>query len=356
MKIKLKKEAVAEKIRQMIRKGELVPGQKLPRGTELAASFGVSHITLRAALEELAGEGLIASVQGKGTFVAGDGYIRAAGKILIIRDGLRSLRDACNYILPGFEKRCCELQLLTETVTDNFIRGAAAGSFRKILKQNGFTGVLIPGGGFTESDPLAGLLHECGVPVLIAHGTALDPGRTGLPVMRTDYAGAWRDGVKFLRSCSFKRIAFLANALFKTRYYTEEEMMNEFEQLGAEADPALVTSSLPEDSQFESALKKILQAEPEAVFCGSDAFAMRVCEYLKARGIRVPEECSVLGFGGYPGGGFCTPALSTVDFQYAAIGEKAADLLAEPEKLKGNGFDVFTPHKILIRETVRNFK
>ena len=78
---------------------------------------------------------------------------------------------------------------------------------------------------------------------------------------------------------------------------------------------------------------------------------MRICELLTARKIRIPEDIAVLGFGGYPGGDFCTPALSTVDFQYTAIGERAAELLADPRKVEERKFDVFTSHKILIRES-----
>ena len=98
-------------------------------------------------------------------------------------------------------------------------------------------------------------------------------------------------------------------------------------------------------------MARLLEARPDAIFCGSDFFAMRVCELLCARRIRIPEEIAVLGFGGYPGGNFCTPALSTVDFQYNAIGEKAAELLADPELLDKKNFDLLTPHKILIRES-----
>ena len=76
-----------------------------------------------------------------------------------------------------------------------------------------------------------------------------------------------------------------------------------------------------------------------------------VCDHLAARNIDVPRQIAVLGFGGYPGGDFYTPALSTVDFQYNAIGEKAAELLAAPETLTGKRFDIFTPHKILCRES-----
>ncbi len=351
MEIRLKKEIVAEKIRSMIRNGELTFGTKLPRGTEFAKALGVSHITLRAALEELAREGVVSLVQGKGTYITGDGHLRAAGKVLIIKDTFDSLRSVCNYILPGFEKRCCELRIITETVNRDFIVNGSTGAFRKKLKQNGFTGLLVPGGGFQKNDALVPFLRESGIPVLVAHGTSLDPERTGVPVLRTNYSAAWDDGVKFLRSCGKKRIAFLANSLFKVKYYTEDEFLERLALSGAESSKKLLASAFPADESFNKAAEKLLKASPDAIFCGSDLFAMRICELLTARKIRIPEDIAVLGFGGYPGGDFCTPALSTVDFQYTAIGERAAELLADPRKVEERKFDVFTSHKILIRES-----
>ena len=351
MEIRLKKEFAAAQIRSMIRNREFPLGTKLPRGTELAKALGVSHITLRAALEELAGEGVVSLVQGKGTFVTGDGLVKAFGKVLIIKDTFYSLRGVCNYILPGFEKRCCELRIVTETVNWDFIASSSLASFCRKLKQNGFTGVLLPGGGFNENDDFAAFLAQCGVPVLVAHGTALDLKRTPFSVMRTDYGSAWDDGVKFLRSCGRKRIAFLANSLFKVKYYSEKEFLDHYTSFGVEADRHLLASASPLDDSFDKAVGQLLKAKPDAFFCGSDFFAMRVCEILTAKKIRIPEDIAVLGFGGYPGSNFCTPALSTVDFQYNAIGEKAAELLADPRQFVQKRFDMLTPHKILVRES-----
>jgi len=52
-----------------IEQGELEPGQRLPSEREFCDRFDVSRITIRQALGELARDGLICSVPGKGTFV-----------------------------------------------------------------------------------------------------------------------------------------------------------------------------------------------------------------------------------------------------------------------------------------------
>lgn len=55
---------------QRILGGEYAPHERLPSEAELIKVFGVSRITVRQALRDLHADGLVFSVQGKGTFVA----------------------------------------------------------------------------------------------------------------------------------------------------------------------------------------------------------------------------------------------------------------------------------------------
>lgn len=58
-----------EKILQYIRGRELPAERKLPREETLAELMGVSRITIRTALNELASEGILSRRQGHGTFI-----------------------------------------------------------------------------------------------------------------------------------------------------------------------------------------------------------------------------------------------------------------------------------------------
>jgi GntR family transcriptional repressor for pyruvate dehydrogenase complex len=62
-------EQVVQQIRDRIRGGALVPGQKLPTERELAESFGVSRGVIREAIKVLGSMGLVESRQGSGTYV-----------------------------------------------------------------------------------------------------------------------------------------------------------------------------------------------------------------------------------------------------------------------------------------------
>jgi GntR family transcriptional regulator len=61
---------IRETLREQIRQGQLVPGQKLPAEDELAAQFGVSRMTVRQGISDLIDEGVLYRRRGVGTFVA----------------------------------------------------------------------------------------------------------------------------------------------------------------------------------------------------------------------------------------------------------------------------------------------
>ena len=61
---------VTDDIAARIASGERRPGARLLAGRELARRYGAAYGTIRRAMKELRGRGLISSVQGRGTFVA----------------------------------------------------------------------------------------------------------------------------------------------------------------------------------------------------------------------------------------------------------------------------------------------
>ena len=61
---------VQHTISQRIARGEYAPGTQLPSESELSRELGVSRVTVREALRQLAQENTLVKVQGRGTFVA----------------------------------------------------------------------------------------------------------------------------------------------------------------------------------------------------------------------------------------------------------------------------------------------
>ena len=64
-----KYEEIARCLKDRIRSGAYIPGQKLPSEAELCREFSASRLSVRSAIGQLAAQGLIRTHQGKGSFV-----------------------------------------------------------------------------------------------------------------------------------------------------------------------------------------------------------------------------------------------------------------------------------------------
>ena len=71
------------------------------------------------------------------------------------------------------------------------------------------------------------------------------------------------------------------------------------------------------------------ETRPDAVFCGSDLMAHGVLEEARARGLRVPQDLAIIGFGGLESTAHTSPQLSTVNIDRRAIGQLAAEAMLE---------------------------
>ncbi|MCL2029429.1 MAG: GntR family transcriptional regulator [Deltaproteobacteria bacterium] len=64
-------------IKRKIAEGEYQPGGRIPSESIISRSFGVAVMTVRQAINLLAGQGLLKRVHGRGTFVCGPDWTRA---------------------------------------------------------------------------------------------------------------------------------------------------------------------------------------------------------------------------------------------------------------------------------------
>lgn len=61
---------IKQQLLDQLADGKLKPGEMLPSEAQLSAQYGVSRITVRRALKELIQQGILYTLQGKGTFAA----------------------------------------------------------------------------------------------------------------------------------------------------------------------------------------------------------------------------------------------------------------------------------------------
>ena len=96
MREKLAKyEQIRQDIIHKIESMEYRPNQVIPSENELCASYGVSRITVRKAIDELVHEGLLYRIKGKGSFVADNGHVKEAGRQEVLQRQVDLAKEAC---------------------------------------------------------------------------------------------------------------------------------------------------------------------------------------------------------------------------------------------------------------------
>jgi len=103
------------------------------------------------------------------------------------------------------------------------------------------------------------------------------------------------------------------------------------ERADARFDPALVRHG---DFQHEGGFMLggellSLRERPTAIFAGSDQQAFGVYEAARQRGLRIPQDLSVVGFDDLPVARWVSPPLTTVRQPLAEMGRAAAQMLGE---------------------------
>lgn len=195
-------------------------------------------------------------------------------------------------------------------------------------------------------DALSGL--SLGVPVaVVMSGNAPDP---ELSFVEVDQELGARLAVRHLLDLGHRDIAHLTGALrtFDARARVEGWRA---ELTAAAAEGALLEGDFSAGSGFRlaHALCDSDSGLPTAVFAGNDQMAMGVLAAFAERGVKVPQDVSVVGFDDMKGAGYLVPALTTVRQDFAHLGRSAIELL-----VRRVGGEPAQRHKIAPRLVVRH--
>jgi LacI family transcriptional regulator len=92
-----------------------------------------------------------------------------------------------------------------------------------------------------------------------------------------------------------------------------------------------------------------------AIFAANDQMAYGVLLGLYRRGIRVPDDISIIGFDDQRTSAYTTPPLTTIRQPAIEIGETAAQAILQLLKDKPLAMPTF-PAKLVIRESVARYR
>ncbi|MDR3436228.1 LacI family DNA-binding transcriptional regulator [Telmatospirillum sp.] len=149
-------------------------------------------------------------------------------------------------------------------------------------------------------------------------------------VVGFSHDGSGRAAARHLLSKGYRRFAVIA-ATDHRALQRRDGFLAELEDQGTKA--AVILTHTPGSLELgRNAFAQLLEdgIQPEAVFCTSDPLAQGVIIEGQVRGVSVPGDIAVMGFGDFSFAAHIHPTLSTVRFDRRQIGRIAAEaILAE---------------------------
>jgi LacI family transcriptional regulator len=175
-----------------------------------------------------------------------------------------------------------------------------------------------------------GQLRGAGIPLVV-----IDPANTPPPdipsVGATNWAGGL-DATEHLLALGHRRIgAITGPADTLCSLARLDGYRSGLDRASVAADPALIRyGDFHHEGGFARAVELLGLADPPtAIFAGSDQQAFGVYEAARQRGLRIPDDLSVVGFDELPVSRWASPPLTTVRQPLAEMGSTAAQMLGE---------------------------
>ena len=196
------------------------------------------------------------------------------------------------------------------------------------------------------------------VPCVLVTNSAQELGFENLSSVSTDDEAAAQAAVEHLIALGHRKIGVLGGFMEKsraanTRYagcfraFAEHGIPLSMEE---QYMPALFAMS-----EGYEAMGRLLDRMPDltAVFAMADVLAVGAIRAVRDRGLRVPEDVSVVGFDGIELGSYLTPSLTTIRQDREQIADRSVELLLSQIENRVSPEHELVPFRIISGESVR---
>ena len=304
---------VLEKIRDMIRKGQIPDGQ-LPGERELAVQFQVGRNTVRAALAQLEQEGWIERHRKKGTLIRDTGHTpdkKLAG--LIMRATGHLYEDCFHHVLTGFIGAGYSVQAIsTSPISNDKFKPnkALETAIRKLL--NTEPEILVVDGYVNSRIPLINEIRSRHPIMLDFYDSPRERDFTGVWF---DYRKAGYLAGKYLIGCGCRKPVFFSGFVPPCVRFNPETYIHHSEKMaiegfrkamtegGIDPETAVIASSatsLEEHYNILYQLSSHIHRMPDG-FCGArDILTVSYMKSLLENRGEIPKDMVFVGIGNTP--------------------------------------------------------
>jgi LacI family transcriptional regulator, repressor for deo operon, udp, cdd, tsx, nupC, and nupG len=180
-----------------------------------------------------------------------------------------------------------------------------------------------------------------------------------IPTVSIDNISSARKATEYLIHLGHRRIGFISGPL---NVILSRDRLKGFQQAMAQHGIPVESLLVQEgDFSFESGYNMMmkflaLDQPPTAVFASNDEMAIGAIKAIKSRGLRVPDDISVVGFDDIQFASIYEPALTTISQPMFEIGKKAMELLIKlinKDKLEKSQY--ILEDQLVIRETCKKY-
>ena len=312
--------------------GVLKQGDPLPPDIELARSLGVGKYSVRQAMGELSRAGIVRRVQKRGTVVTLEHpTLTKAGKKSGYALVLPEVRSGIYpSLIKGFAEGVTashQQSLLSETAMNIHVQSDAI----LRLVQSNVAGVAIVPVFDPMPDYQLEALRRHDIPVVFCHRRTTN---LKAPLIRWSGEEVGRLAGSTLADLGHVQIAFVDVRMGPVSEAYKQGLQTILQQRRIPFDEACVFygehSLVDSEAHYaEDLVNRVLDApdRPTAVFCADDYLSERLFMVALRRGLRVPEDLSIIGFGPTWRRGAVRAGLAAVTVDEMELGRRAVQHL-----------------------------
>ena len=316
-----------------IQSGALEAGAALPSENRLASMMNLARSTVRQALAGLEQDGLVKRIHGKGTFVCDEAPTQ-----------LNQAQNLFALILP-------ETETAFYPALQRSFESAAAALHNQVVVCNSHNDVDKQASAILQLIDLrvAGVaivpptvtatpafhirqLQKHDIPVVCCSRPVP---ATRAPLLGIPFEAVGQLAGERIRQAGHRRVGFVSTSR-STATTAYEQGLQKALGRSTHIESFVSSCTRPTDylqvaAECNAWLDQVYadQRGPTAIFCGFDSLAESLYMLLVQRGLRVPQDVSLVGFGGTRRGGGLSAHLSSVTIDEVGMGRQAIDLLAQ---------------------------
>lgn len=331
--MELKYQKVINHLIRLFTIDKYIEGDKLPTEMKLMKDLQVGRNTIRKAIMVMETDGIVIRKQGSGTFYVRHDKLQESSGGLIGLANFHVMEYIYPEIIKGVEDALYDegYSLVIASSNKDPLRDSSA---LKIMLDQGLKGLIFDLSLSLPDEiesPMIEVVKSARIPVITTHwnGSVVDFSGVSLD----DEYGGYK-ATSYLLENGHRDIAIIYKSNVLSGCQRHDGYCRAFADFGIETNNKLIFPYDDRDDPYSTGFgykltKKLLDSGDKftAVFYFNDMIAMEGYKEILSRGIKIPEDISVIGFDNYKYSESLSPPLTTMAHPKKQLGYWAAKLL-----------------------------